>query len=62
MTFGLSTRLFVEDGPFAQTALLQAGRSTARSWHILDAERRLAVVEQALQLANDRLDGFPLAL
>jgi hypothetical protein len=62
MTFGLSTRLFVEDGPVAQTVALQAGRSTARSWRILDAERRLAIVEQALQPANDGIDALPLAL
>ena len=62
MTFGLSPRLFVEDGPAVHSALLQAQRSTARSWHILDSDHRLAAIEQALQPANDPVDGYPPAL
>ncbi|MGZ2410918.1 hypothetical protein ACUXST_000315 [Sphingomonas sp. F9_3S_D5_B_2] len=62
MNFGLSTRLFIENGPVAQNALVESGRSTARTWRILDAERRLAVVEQALHPANDCIDSYPIAL
>jgi len=49
MIAGLSTRMFIEDGPVVQTARMEASRSTARSWHILDAERRIAMVEKALR-------------
>ena len=62
MTFGLSTRLFIENGPVAQSEIVAAGRSAARSWRILDADRRLAIVEHALEPANDRIDRFPIAL
>ena len=62
MTFGLSTRLFIENGPVVQSATLEAGRSAARSWRILDPERRLAIVEKTLDPANDAGDSFPLAL
>lgn len=62
MTYGLSTRAFVEGGPAEQVAKAQSIRSTARSWHALSARRRLAIVEQALNAANDCSDGFPHAL
>lgn len=62
MAYGLSTRAFVEDGPFEQVVKLQSIRSTARAWQALNSTCRLAVVEQALRAANDRIDGFPLAL
>ena len=62
MTYGLSTRSFVEDGPAEQVARLDAGRSTARSWRVLSEACRLAVIEQALHPANDRIDGYPMAL
>jgi hypothetical protein len=62
MTYGLSTRLFIEDGPTARREMVAAGRTVARSWRILDAERRLAVVERALTPANDSIEGFPAAL
>jgi hypothetical protein len=62
MTYGLSTRAFIEDGPAVQAIQVQASHSTARSWRALDAERRLAIVERALQPANDFIDAFPLAL
>ena len=39
-----------------------ASRSTARSWNALDPDLRLALVERALQPANDIIDGYPLAL
>ena len=62
MAYGLSTRAFIEDGPADQLAKAEAGRSTARSWRALDEACRLAVIEQALHPANDRIDGYPLAL
>ena len=62
MTYGLSTRAFIEDGPVEQIAKAEAARSTARSWRALDEACRLALVEQAVRAANDRVDGFPIAL
>ena len=62
MAYGLSTRLFVENGPANHAAQLQASRSTARSWRALDASHRIALVEQALKPANDCLDAYPFAL
>ena len=62
MAYGLSTRAFIEDGPVEQVAKAKTIRSTARSWHALSEACRLAAVEQALRAANDRIDGFPLAL
>ncbi|HET7576445.1 MAG TPA: hypothetical protein VFK19_07765 [Sphingomicrobium sp.] len=62
MTYGLSIRAFIEDGPVEQVAKAEAGRSTARSWHALDEARRLELVERALHPANDCIDSYPLAL
>lgn len=62
MTYGLSTRAFIEDGPVAQVANNDALRSTARSWRALDEARRIELIEKALEAANDRFDAFPLAL
>ena len=62
MAYGLSTRAFIEGGPVEQVAKLDALRSTARSWRALSEARRLALVEQAVRAANDRIDEFPLAL
>jgi uncharacterized protein YprB with RNaseH-like and TPR domain len=62
MAYGLSTRAFVEGGPVEQVAKLDVIRSTARTWHTLSSACRLAVVEQALHAANDRIDGYPVAL
>jgi hypothetical protein len=63
MTYGLSTRAFIEDGPVEQVAKAEARRSTARSWLALSEASRLEVVEQALGCpANDFIDSFPLAL
>ena len=61
MTYGLSTRAFIEDGPVAQVARADALRSTARSWRVLDEAHRLDLIERALKPAND-CDEFPLAL
>jgi hypothetical protein len=62
MAYGLSTRAFVEDGPVEQVARAEAIRSTARSWRALNDARRLKIIEQALRAANDRIDGYPIAL
>ena len=62
MAYGLSTRAFIEDGPVEQVAKTESIRSSARSWHALSDTCRLAVIEQALRAANDRIDGYPIAL
>jgi hypothetical protein len=62
MTYGLSTRAFIEDGPAVQAIRTRSSYSTARSWRALSAERRIALIEQALEPANDRIDAYPLAL
>jgi len=62
MTYGLSPRAFIEDGPAEQVAKVEASRSTARSWRALSEASRLEVIEQALHAANDRIDAYPLAL
>jgi hypothetical protein len=65
MTYSLSPRLFVEDGPAVHAAHVAAGRNFARFrfWRKLDAYHRLAAVEEALKApANDLIDDLPLAL
>jgi hypothetical protein len=62
MTYGLSTRAFIENGPVEQVAKASALRTTARTWRALDEARRLELVERALVPANDCIDNFPLAL
>ena len=62
MAYGLSTRVFIEDGPVEQVARIESSRTTARSWRALSDTSRLQVIEQALRAANDRIDGYPIAL
>jgi len=62
MAYGLSTRTFIEDGPVEQVARIESSRTTARSWRALSDTSRLQVIEQALRAANDRIDGYPIAL
>jgi len=62
MTYGLSTRAFIEDGPVEQVAKVEVTHSTARSWRALSEAGRLEVIEQALRAANDRIDAYPIAL
>ena len=62
MAYGLSTRAFIEGGPVEQVAKTETPNSTARSWRTLSEACRLALVEQAVGAANDRIDAFPLAL
>jgi hypothetical protein len=59
MTYGHSTRAFIEDGPVEQVARVDAGRTTARAWRTLDEAHRLHLIELALCHAND---SFPLVL
>jgi len=62
MAYGLSTRAFIENGPVEQVVKAEANRSTARSWRALSETCRLALVEQAVRAANDRIDSYPIAL
>jgi hypothetical protein len=62
MAYGLNTRAFIENGPVEQVAKAESTHSTARSWRVLSEACRIAIVDQALRAANDRIDGFPLAL
>jgi hypothetical protein len=65
MTYGLSPRLFVENGPAIRAAEARARSSSDayRAWSGLDADGRLAVVETALRpVANDQCDRLPIAL
>ena len=62
MTYGLSTRVFIEDGPAAQAIEAQSLHTTARAWRALDDQRRLALIERALTPANDIIDDYPIAL
>ena len=62
MAYGLSTRGFIEDGPVEQVAKAESIRSRARSWEALSDACRLEIIEQALRAANDRIDGYPMAL
>jgi hypothetical protein len=62
MTYGHSTRAFIEDGPVQQVAKADARRSTARAWRALDEAHRIELIDTALKAANDRIDAYPLAL
>ena len=62
MAYALSTRAFIEDGPVEQVAKAETTRSTARSWRALSEACRIEIIAQALHAANDRIDGYPLAL
>ena len=62
MAYGLSPRLFIENGP-ALNAADALARSSSRAWQSFDRERRIALVETALKApANDDGDGLPIAL
>ena len=62
MTYGLSTRAFIENGPAVRAIEAQAARSTARTWRALDSDHRIALIEAALTPANDLIDAYPIAL
>ena len=62
MAYGLSTRAFIENGPVEELAKATSSRTSARSWRALSEAGRIEIIEQALRAANDRIDGYPLAL
>jgi hypothetical protein len=65
MTYGLSPRLFIENGPAIRAAQAHASSSSNafRAWGGLDADKRLALIEKALRKpANDEARDFPIAL
>jgi hypothetical protein len=62
VTYGLNSAVFIEDGAAARAERVRLARSTARSWNMLDRDRRLALIDRALRPANDLIDGYPLAL
>lgn len=65
MAYGLDLRLFVENGPAVTAAEAHGPRSSAiyRAWRELAPERRLDLVERALEPANENApDGYPIAL
>ena len=62
MIYGLTRRAFIEDGAALAAIDAKALHSTARAWQALDADRRLQLVDRALNPANDTCDAFPIAL
>ena len=66
MAYDFQARLFLENGPAIHAERARWARSTraAKIWRKLDAEDRLAAVNEALTTpANDELpDGLPIAL
>ena len=61
MTYGLSPRLFVENGPAIRAAEARA-RSSSRAWSGLDADHRIVLIESALRPADNDIDRLPVAL
>ena len=64
MTYGLSPRLFLENGPAVTAASVHARSSSDsyRAWSKLDSDHRLILVESALNAPANDTDGFPIAL
>jgi hypothetical protein len=62
MAYGLGTRAFIENGADEPMTTARSSQSAERSWQALSAACRLEIIEQALRVANDRIDGFPIAL
>ena len=62
MAYGLSTRAFIEQDRVEQVAECRSTRSPIRPWRVLSEACRLELIEQALLAANDRIDGYPVAL
>ncbi len=63
MPYDLAITEFLENGPATMSIRARSSRSTARLWHALHPDHRLAAVETALRPANDFLgDDFPIAL
>ena len=66
MIYGLSPRLFVENGPaiLAAEARSHSNAAAYRAWAHLTPERRLELIERSLldPANDDRPDGLPAAL
>ena len=62
MAYGFRTRALIEDRPVDEPAKAQTPGFAGRSWQKLSEAGRLELIEQALRAANDRIDGYPLAL
>ncbi len=62
MAYGLSTRVPAQDGPAEQVPSVEIAQPALPGWRALSEACRLEVVEQALRAANDRIDGYPIAL
>ena len=62
MAYGLSTRASVENASARQVGKVGIARPAERGWNALSEAGRLEIVEKALRAANDRIDGYPLAL
>jgi len=62
MAYGLSIRAPFRDGTAGEAAKARSPRSPVRSWRRLGEATRLELIEQALLTANNRADGYPLAL
>jgi hypothetical protein len=62
MAYGLRTSALIENGPVDEPAKAQAQGFAGTSWQRLSEASRLELIEQALRAANDRIDGYPLAL
>ena len=59
MTYGLGIRVPIDDATPGESS---RARSPVRGWRRLGEATRLELIEQALLTANDRVDGYPLAL
>lgn len=67
MAYGFDLGLFAGNGPSSRPAKSAALHSSARAfaaWRNLNRDRRLALVDQALNVAanDDHCDGCPVAL
>ena len=64
MTYGLSPRLFVENGPAIRAAEAHSRSSSDayRAWLRLDADRRIVLVDTALRSAANDCGRLPIAL
>ena len=65
MAYGLNRQSFAQSGASAHAAdaLAQSSTMAFRAWRTLSAERRLALVDNALwKPAEELADGYPVAL
>jgi hypothetical protein len=63
MTYGHSTRLSAENAA-VQRALTRASGTWGgnQTWRELDADSRLALIDEVLRADNDFIDDLPVAL